>query len=56
MEARGKKHWWTFVDVRVGDVKAGQVVRGVTEEVKQGIAGRCDHLWDALVSPGFRHY
>lgn len=44
------------VDVRVGDVKAGQVVRGITEEVEQSIAGQCDHLWDSLVSPGFRHY
>lgn len=44
------------VDVRVGDVEAGQVVRSVTEEMEQSVAGQCDHLWDALVSPGFRHY
>lgn len=44
------------VDARVGDVEAGQVVRGVAEEMEQSIAGQCDHLWDSLVSPGFRHY
>lgn len=51
-----KKNIKKTVDLRVGDVKAGQVVRCVAEEMKQSVSGRCDHLWYGLVAPGFRHY
>lgn len=43
-------------DVRVGDVEAGQVVCGVTEEVKQSVAGRRHHLRDRLIPPGLRYH
>lgn len=44
------------MDIRVGDVKAGQVVSGIAEEVEQGIAGRRYYFWDCLVPPGRRYY
>lgn len=44
------------MDLRVGDVEAGQVVGSVAEEVKQSIARRRYHLWDGLVAPAFWYY
>lgn len=38
------------INTRVGDVKAGQVVGRIAEEVKQGVA-RCRHyFWNGLIT------
>ncbi len=38
------------MDIRVGDVEAGQVVGSIAEEVKQSIARRRHDLRDRLIS------
>lgn len=41
------------MNLRVGDVKAGQVIGSIAKEVKQGVARCCHYFWNGLIISSF---